>query len=90
MITKWNQEKIINDHQFSILRIISSLNLACPLGQQLHGVECQKVAHWGQPCEKDTQCIDVFNQCVGGICQCTPGSSRDLMRQACIAGAHLF
>lgn len=25
---------------------------ACPPGQQLYGVECQRVAHFSQPCEK--------------------------------------
>ncbi|VDK45802.1 unnamed protein product, partial [Anisakis simplex] len=60
--------------------------VACPSGQQLYGVECQRVAHWGQACDKDSQCIDVFNACIAGICQCSPGTSRDIMKQMCFAG----
>ncbi|KHN77143.1 hypothetical protein Tcan_03176 [Toxocara canis] len=57
--------------------------VSCPAGQQLYGVECQRVAHWGQPCEKDSQCVDVFNACIAGTCQCAPGTTRDIMKQSC-------
>ncbi|VDO37210.1 unnamed protein product [Onchocerca flexuosa] len=57
----------------------------CPSGQQLYGVECQRVAHWGQSCEKDNQCVDVFNACITGICQCAPGTTRDVIKQRCFA-----
>ncbi|KAK6033035.1 EB module [Ostertagia ostertagi] len=57
----------------------------CPTGQQLYGVECTRVAHYGQMCEKDSQCVDPFNACVGGTCQCAPGTTRDVMRGFCYA-----
>ncbi|MFH4978654.1 hypothetical protein AB6A40_005363 [Gnathostoma spinigerum] len=57
----------------------------CPPGQQLYGVECQRVAHWGEPCETDTQCVDVFNACLAGSCQCAQGTTRDFLRQTCFA-----
>uniref|UniRef100_A0AC34PUV8 EB domain-containing protein n=1 Tax=Panagrolaimus sp. JU765 TaxID=591449 RepID=A0AC34PUV8_9BILA len=57
----------------------------CPPGQQLYGVECTRVAHWGQQCEKDTHCIDPFTSCLAGTCQCTPGTARDVMRNKCFA-----
>ncbi|EJW86768.1 hypothetical protein WUBG_02322 [Wuchereria bancrofti] len=59
--------------------------VSCPSGQQLYGVECQKVAHWGQSCEKDNQCVDVFNACIAGVCQCAPGTTRDVAKQRCFA-----
>ncbi|VDO64927.1 unnamed protein product [Haemonchus placei] len=62
-------------------RVIS----ACPVGQQLYGVECTRVAHYGQACEKDSQCVDPFNACVAGTCQCAPGTTRDMMRGFCYA-----
>ncbi|KAK6058659.1 hypothetical protein COOONC_03772 [Cooperia oncophora] len=58
----------------------------CPAGQQLYGVECTRVAHYGQVCEKDSQCVDPFNACVAGTCQCAPGTTRDVMRGFCYAG----
>ncbi|KAK6056376.1 hypothetical protein COOONC_06116 [Cooperia oncophora] len=58
---------------------------ACPAGQQLYGVECTRVAHYGQVCEKDSQCVDPFNACVAGTCQCAPGTTRDVMRGFCYA-----
>ncbi|GMT36799.1 hypothetical protein PFISCL1PPCAC_28096 [Pristionchus fissidentatus] len=60
-------------------------HVPCPPGQQLYGVECQRVAHFSQPCEKDSQCVDPFNSCVGGTCQCSPGTTRDIMRGFCYA-----
>ncbi|KAM3726900.1 Prion-like-(Q/N-rich) domain-bearing protein [Dirofilaria immitis] len=59
--------------------------VSCPSGQQLYGVECQRVAHWGQSCENDNQCVDVFNACIAGICQCAPGTTRDVTKQRCFA-----
>uniref|UniRef100_A0A0K0D795 EB domain-containing protein n=1 Tax=Angiostrongylus cantonensis TaxID=6313 RepID=A0A0K0D795_ANGCA len=57
----------------------------CPTGQQLYGVECTRVAHYGQVCEKDSECVDPFNACVGGTCQCAAGTTRDIMRGFCYA-----
>ncbi|CAJ0583279.1 unnamed protein product, partial [Mesorhabditis spiculigera] len=57
----------------------------CPAGLQLYGVECTRVAHWGQMYEKDSQCVDVFNACVAGTCQCAPGTTRDVQRGFCYA-----
>ncbi|CAI4225658.1 unnamed protein product [Auanema sp. JU1783] len=59
--------------------------VACPPGQQLYGVECQRVAHYGQVCEKDNQCVDPFNVCSVGTCQCAPGTTRDLKKNVCFA-----
>ncbi|CAP33055.2 Protein CBG14575 [Caenorhabditis briggsae] len=58
----------------------------CPAGQQLYGVECTRVAHYMQPCEKDSQCVDPFNSCIAGTCQCAPGTTRDTVRGFCYAG----
>ncbi|TMS37064.1 hypothetical protein L596_004080 [Steinernema carpocapsae] len=60
-------------------------SVACPIGQQLYGVECARVAHWSQACEKDSQCVDPFNACIAGTCQCAPGTTRDMMRNRCVA-----
>ncbi|GMR61743.1 hypothetical protein PMAYCL1PPCAC_31938, partial [Pristionchus mayeri] len=60
-------------------------HVPCPPGQQLYGVECQRVAHFSQPCDKDSQCVDPFNSCISGTCQCAPGTTRDLMRGFCYA-----
>ncbi|CAI4223712.1 unnamed protein product [Auanema sp. JU1783] len=60
-------------------------SVACPAGQQLYGVECQRVAHYNQYCEKDSHCVDPFNSCISGTCQCSPGTTRDLMSGNCIA-----
>uniref|UniRef100_A0A8R1I3G4 EB domain-containing protein n=1 Tax=Caenorhabditis japonica TaxID=281687 RepID=A0A8R1I3G4_CAEJA len=57
----------------------------CPAGQQLYGVECTRVAHYQQPCEKDSQCVDPFNSCLAGTCQCAPGTTRDTVRGFCYA-----
>ncbi|KAI6171308.1 hypothetical protein M3Y97_01057100 [Aphelenchoides bicaudatus] len=57
----------------------------CPPGQQLYGVECTRVAHWGQSCERDTHCVDPFNSCISGTCQCSPGTTRDVQRNKCFA-----
>ncbi|VDM82929.1 unnamed protein product [Strongylus vulgaris] len=57
----------------------------CPAGQQLYGVECTRVAHYSQICDKDSQCVDPFNACVAGTCQCAPGTTRDVMRGFCYA-----
>uniref|UniRef100_A0AC35GLC9 EB domain-containing protein n=1 Tax=Panagrolaimus sp. PS1159 TaxID=55785 RepID=A0AC35GLC9_9BILA len=57
----------------------------CPAGQQLYGVECTRVAHWGQTCEKESHCVDPFTSCLGGTCQCAPGTARDMMRNKCYA-----
>ncbi|KAI6188435.1 hypothetical protein M3Y98_00354700 [Aphelenchoides besseyi] len=57
----------------------------CPPGQQLYGVECTRVARWGQACERDSHCVDPFNSCIAGTCQCSPGTSRDAMRNRCFA-----
>ncbi|CAL2050001.1 unnamed protein product [Caenorhabditis brenneri] len=57
----------------------------CPAGQQLYGVECTRVAHYMQPCEKDSQCVDPFNSCITGTCQCAPGTTRDTVRGFCYA-----
>uniref|UniRef100_A0A7E4W6G6 EB domain-containing protein n=1 Tax=Panagrellus redivivus TaxID=6233 RepID=A0A7E4W6G6_PANRE len=57
----------------------------CPIGQQLYGVECTRVAHWGQPCDKDGHCVDPFTSCTAGTCQCSAGTARDVMRNKCFA-----
>ncbi|CAD5217011.1 unnamed protein product [Bursaphelenchus okinawaensis] len=57
----------------------------CPPGQQLYGVECTRVAHWGQQCEKDSHCVDPFNSCIGTTCQCAPGTHRDPATNKCFA-----
>ncbi|CCD83483.1 EB domain-containing protein [Caenorhabditis elegans] len=57
----------------------------CPVGQQLYGVECTRVAHYQQPCEKDSQCVDPFNACIAGTCLCAPGTTRDTERGFCHA-----
>uniref|UniRef100_A0A915P0A9 EB domain-containing protein n=1 Tax=Meloidogyne floridensis TaxID=298350 RepID=A0A915P0A9_9BILA len=57
----------------------------CPAGQQLYGVECTRVASWGQSCEKDIHCVDSFNSCINGQCQCSPGTHRDYNKGRCFA-----
>ncbi|PAV87101.1 hypothetical protein WR25_12714 [Diploscapter pachys] len=57
----------------------------CPVGQQLYGVECTRVAKYGQTCTEDRHCIDPFNACIAGTCQCSPGTTRDLMKGICYA-----
>jgi len=57
----------------------------CPPGQQLYGVECTRVARWGQSCERDSHCVDPFNSCLAGTCQCSPGTTRDVTRNKCFA-----
>uniref|UniRef100_A0A915CSW6 EB domain-containing protein n=1 Tax=Ditylenchus dipsaci TaxID=166011 RepID=A0A915CSW6_9BILA len=43
------------------------------------------MAHWGQQCEEDTNCVDPFTSCVAGTCQCTAGTHRDANRNKCYA-----
>ncbi|KIH67676.1 EB module [Ancylostoma duodenale] len=74
-----------NFEEFDIDERTTICRLACPTGQQLYGVECTRVAHYGQMCEKDSQCVDPFNACVSGTCQCAPGTTRDVMRGFCYA-----
>ncbi|KAI1725697.1 EB module domain-containing protein [Ditylenchus destructor] len=57
----------------------------CPPDKQLYGLECEPVARLGQPCKQDKHCVDPFNSCVGGTCQCTPGTYRDPNRNKCFA-----
>uniref|UniRef100_A0A0K0DTP2 EB domain-containing protein n=1 Tax=Strongyloides stercoralis TaxID=6248 RepID=A0A0K0DTP2_STRER len=59
--------------------------VACPAGFQLYGVECTRVAHWNQKCEKDSHCVDPFNACLNNVCLCAPGTVRDNLRKKCIA-----
>ncbi|KAL3068706.1 hypothetical protein niasHT_032122 [Heterodera trifolii] len=57
----------------------------CPAGQQLYGVECTRVASWGQGCDQDIHCVDPFNACIAGKCQCAPGTHRDPSKGRCFA-----
>ncbi|KAH7719108.1 EB module family protein [Aphelenchoides avenae] len=57
----------------------------CPPGQQLYGVECTRVARLGQTCEKDSHCVDPFNSCIAGTCQCSPGTTKDPAHNKCFA-----
>lgn len=44
------------------------------------------MAKYGQTCTEDRHCTDPFNACIAGTCQCSPGTTRDIIKGICYAG----